>query len=422
MPRRAEAAPHRRLFEQSFPELFEQAFGVYHYRSPHRRNVKPPILGGMLTIRGGTLAGMAAAARLAKLGHQVRLDRAGLDLGGHWATDLPPVVALPATWKDLFKKSGRAFDAELARAGLSLSEAPPTIHRFADGSELELPTERGRQFAILGRRYGQRTAERWRDLLDRLDDAWMAARRFGVERPDTPRTPADRRSLILDRSLASLADLAGHDHLSRIVLDLAPPAGTGSSRGPGLPATRLAVERMFGRWQLVDGDGRAVPATRLVGLLEARLRLRRVELVDDEGGDADIDCLPRRPRWASAALAPAVARSDVDATPGAGAREIVDHTGTRPVITWRIPVDDGDRLLTWDFANARRDLAWGLDPRSARAVLRRPAVVAATPAASACSPAGPEPWAELASAALAVYELHERLTGEDSRPTNRDRR
>ncbi|NHB83989.1 hypothetical protein G7085_03070 [Tessaracoccus sp. HDW20] len=32
---------------------------------------------------------------------------------------------------------------------------------------------------------------------------------------------------------------------------------------------------------------------------------------------------------------------------------------------------------------------------------------------------GPEPWAELGSAALAVYALHERLTGEDCRPTNR---
>ncbi len=378
----------------------------------------------MLTIRGGSLAGMAAAARLAKLGHPVRLDLAGQGIGGRWSAalgQLPPVVALPATWKDLFKKSGRPFDAEAARAGLALVEAPPAVHRFADGSELVLPTERGRQFAVIGRRYGQPAAERWRDLLDDLDDAWMAARRFGVERPDAPRTAADRRSLLLDRTLADVADRAGHEHLARIVLDLAPVAGTRSRRAPGLLATRLAVERMFGRWHLADDGGVARPGTDLIDLLEARLKLRRVEIVDG-GADAhpDLDCLPHRPRWTVPALAPAVAHSTAEPTTG-GVAEVVDHTGTRPVITWRVPGSESDRLLTWDFTDARPDVAWGLAPRSGRDVLRRPPVVAPTPAASACSPAGPEPWAELAGAALAVYELHERLTGEDSRPTNRAR-
>ena len=375
----------------------------------------------MLTIRGATLAGMASAARLAKLGHPVRLDPAGTPMGGRWAAErgqLPPVVTLPATWRDLFKKTGRTLDAELARAGLAMVEAPPAVHRFADGAELALPTERGAQFAVLTRHYGQPVAERWRDLLDSLGEAWMAARRFGVERPDSPRSE-DHRALWLDRTLAEVAERAGHPHLARIVLDLAPVAGTRSPRAPGLLATRLVVERTFGRWQLIDDVGRAQPGGRLVELLEARLATRGVEVGEGADGGPGVDCLPRRPRWARAALAAAVGHSEAEPG-GDGARETVDHTGSAPVVAWRIPADGADAVLTWSFTHPRRDVAWGLEPRSARALLRRPAVVAEVPAASSCSPAGPEPWAELASAALAVYETHERLTGEDSRPTNRE--
>ncbi|HSO68042.1 MAG TPA: hypothetical protein VLQ67_00250 [Arachnia sp.] len=374
----------------------------------------------MLTIRGGTLAGMACAARLAKLGHPVRLDLAGGPLGGRWAAErgvLPPVVTLPATWRDLFKKSGRPLEAELARAGLAMVEAPPAVHRFDDGAELALPTERGRQFAVLSGRYGEGVAERWRDLLDSLDGAWLAARRFGVERPDAPRTAEDRRALLLDRPLADVADRAGHPHLARIVLDLAPVAGTRSRRAPGLLATRLVVERTFGRWQVIDDAGRAQPGGRLIELLEGRLATRRVEIVDGVAGEPAVDCLPRRPRWGRAALAPAVGQAEVDVA-GEGAAETVDHTGPAPVPGWRIP----GRELTWDFSRALPDVEWGVEPRSARAVLRRAPVASGRPAASSCSPAGPEPWAELASAALAVYEVHERLTGEDARPTNRARR
>lgn len=381
---------------------------------PPTDETSSPILSGMLTIRGGTLAGMATAARLAKLGHPVRLDLAGEPLGGRWAPGpgaLPPVVTLPATWRDLFKKTGRPLDAELARAGLALVEAPPAMHRFADGSELELPTERGRQFAVLTRHYGEVAAGRWRDTLDALDDAWLAARRFGVERPDAPRTAADRRALLLDRTLDDVADRAGHPHLARLIQDLAPVAGTRSRRAPGLLATRLVVERTFGRWRLVDGAGLPQPGSRLVDLLADRLATRRVAVVDGTDDAPAVDCRPRRPRWATAALAPAVVAGPPASGPAEA--ETVDHTGAWPVIHW-------PGALTWDFTRARPDLAWGLAPRSARAVLRRPAVVAEVPAASACSPAGPEPWAELASAALAVYETHERLTGEDSRPTNRE--
>lgn len=378
----------------------------------------------MLTIRGATLAAMACAARLAKLGHGVELW-ADDDLGGRWATtheDLPPVVTLPATWRDLFRKSGRTLDAELSREGLAMVEAPAPTHLFPDGADLTLPTERGRQFAVLSERYGQAVAERWRDTLDDLDDVWLAARRFGVENPAAPRTTADRRALALDRTLADVADRAGHPHLAQIVLSQAAIAGTGSRRAPALLASRLVVERTFGRWQLVDQSGVGQSATRLIDLLEARLATRKVRIVREGGAQTDVDCRPLRPWAVRAAVAPHSAT--IWDEPGSGETalsQVVDHTGSAPVITWRRPTPDGVAQLTWDFTRGHRDRAWGLEPSSARAMLHRPLIVGPALTASACSPAGPEPWAELASAALAVYELHERLTGEDCRPTNRSR-
>src|SRR5690606_1881423 len=103
-----------------------------------------------------------------------------------------------------------------------------------------------------------------------------------------------------------------------------------------------------------------------------------------------------------------------------GIAETVDHTGARPVVTWLRPVTDGVVASIHDHNLPVADPAWGLETGSARHWLRRPPVVSDVLRASASSPAGSEPWAELGSAALAVYELHERLTGEDSRPTNKD--
>ena len=100
-------------------------------------------------------------------------------------------------------------------------------------------------------------------------------------------------------------------------------------------------------------------------------------------------------------------------------REIIDHTVDGPVTTWLRPVDDGIVASIHDHCDGTRDLKWGLAPDSTRAWLRRTPLINNVLAASVCSPAGNDSWAELASAALAVYELHERLTGEDCRPTNR---
>ncbi|GAA3861147.1 FAD-binding protein [Tessaracoccus defluvii] len=313
----------------------------------------------MVIIRGAGLAGLAAAARLARLGHEVTLATGGTPLGDAYAPGVPTnpdplgTITLPAAWRDLFKKSGGHLTTELNRAHLTLVEADPVAVDLGEGDLLRLPAERGAQFRAIGERLGEAEAARWRDLIDSLDDAWIVFRRHALEGTTPVTTPGQRAALLLDVSAGDLADRV-HPALGRLVVDAA-----GTPGAPGVEALPLAVERTFGRWRLVAADGTARPGTSLVGLLTTRLAERGVQLADEPPGPVDIDCVPAGPVGRAHDAAAWLAR-----TPIAGA--------------------DG-RLR-----------------------------------ASAASPAGTQPWAELGSAALAVYALHERLTGEDCRPTNVD--
>lgn len=327
----------------------------------------------MLIVRGATLAGLAASARLARLGHRVTLVTGGGPVGG--AVAVPDVIAVPAAWRDVFKKSGGHLQAELNRAHVELVEAPPREHVLADGSTLSLPSERGAQYRAVAERFGEAEAARWRGMVDGLDDLWHAYRRHALE-GIVPVSGRDRAALWLDVTVADLADRVG-EHLAPIVLE----AG-GSPGAPAVEALSLSAERRFGRWQLVDGDGAARPGPLL---LDDRGALRPGSLLADQGtlrpGSLLLDLLRRRVEERGVTL-------------------IEEHDG-RPDLDATVP-DQPLRSGSAEDWLARAPIV-GED-----GVLR----------ASAASPAGPAPWAELGSAALAVYELHERLTGEDCRPTN----
>lgn len=399
---------------------------------------------GPVLVRGATLGGLAAAARLAKRGHHVILDPAGLGDGGHWAPrdldgvtvdDLPQTFLLPAAWRDLFKKSGRALDAELTRHGLSLEPAPNQRHLFADGRSLELPAERGEQFHAIEDAFGRRAAQRWRDLLDDLDEVWQQLRMMGIERPFTPSalTRETRARLLAGVRLDELAERVQDAHLATIIRSQASLCGAPPGRAPALLAVRLAVHRRFGSWQLTR-NGAPERASALVELLRERVDQRGVERLEPgtEPGPAAaiVDARPGRPEgwWARRSCPPALAPTvrhaitEPDQAP-AGIVETLNHKAGNPVVSWERPLPDG-RLArsVHDHRVVRPDLAWGLSPVSFRSWQRRPVLRADEHAwrASCAQHAGNEPWAELLTAALASYEVHELRTGEDIRPTNRN--
>ena len=433
-------------------------------------------------VVGGSLAGMAAAARLAKAGHRVLLFEAGDRLGGRWAESgaLPPVFTFPAPWRDLFRKSGRPFDAELARSGHALVPATPAVHHFADGSSLTLPADRGDQWAVLSEAWGTPAAARWRDLLDDLDERWQLLRRLGIEDEftDAALTPRRRQALGLNHSLARMARRFGHPQAAALLRSTAWRIGSRPERAPEFVAVRLALERTFGRWQLTR-DGAPVPATELIDLLTARLALRRVEVHTGEpvtalaegtlttaSGTVAVDAivatvnpweylrltggeptLRRRTAWTRPALAPRItvmpAPAEI-AEQGSGSgladqarsgslsavagnrsddmvTEHVQHTSTGVKVEYRLPGQAG-QVIIHDHTAGTPDPSFGTRWTSPRTWLRQPPLRPETPTvtlASASSRGGNDPWAQLLSAALATYVTHENLTGADIRPTNK---
>lgn len=366
----------------------------------------------MIAVVGGGLAGLAAAARLARVGHEVAvLERdAGLGTGIDVAGEPDDsVITLPAAWRDLFRKSGRTLDAELDRRGLELRAAPPREHRFADGSSLALPTDRGEQWTTLRDSFGEPAAIAWRDLLDDLDGTWQVLRRLGLESEFTGReqlTPAVRALLRPRESLARLAAGLPAAQLTELVLDVAARLGQDPRRLPGWHAVRLAVERTFGRWQVTDAAGVAQPAAVLVGMLVERLATRGVrvhtgvEVVSIRKGPAGpLVVMTEGGLDVAAAISTLSPIGHADVT-----RDKADFRVVRAV---RPAATQGPLWASW---HTLLDL-----PRLQTAV---PGVLYA----SAWSPAGPDAWAQLLTGALAAYRVHEDLTGEDIRPTNKDYR
>lgn len=307
-----------------------------------------------VTVLGGTFAGVAAAVRLARVGHTVTLDAAP-----GWPDALRAALTgpldFPAPWRDLFKKSGRPAAGALGLHGLELVADP------------DVPTDRGAVWYADVAALGEPAARAWRDLVDAADDTWQALRPLGCEAELTPDAVA-RAGLPARRSLADVARTLPHPALRARVEGLATDRGLTPDAAPAWLTARLAVTRTFGRWRLTDGAG-PVPTARLVDVLVDRLAERGVRL----------------------APAPRAADATIDtADPG---------------LSWHRP-----RVLR------RRDTF--VDQLLARPALRVPGRSDAFHA-SASSPAGGEPWAQLLTGALAAYAAHEHLTGEDIRPTNR---
>lgn len=323
---------------------------------------------GRVLVVGGSLAGLAAAARLARVGHAVTLVERSGRLGAGAGLDGP--VDLPAAWRDLFTKTGRPAAGTLGALGLTLVPA-----------DLPFPADRGGQWHHLHDRFGAGVATRWRDLVDHHDEVWRALRPLGLEGELVDRAQVDAVAGLLEPHL-SVADVVRRlDHPALAALVAAALPGRDPAATPAWLLSRLAVQRTFGRWWLVDAAGRPRPPARLLDALVGRVRDRGVEV---RLGDP--------PRPADLAAADAV----VTAEP------------PEPAPAWR-PLRRrlvGPRPTFVDQWLERPPLRDPGDPTRFHA--------------SAAGRGGDEPWAQLLTGALAAYAVHETLTGEDIRPTNKE--
>ena len=227
---------------------------------------------------GGGFGGLAAAARLAKLGHDVTLLERLETLGGAVSTVAadgfewdagPTTTLLPAVVRDLFRKSGRPLERELELEPLDLVRE----HWFADGTVLGLPghsrAAQLRAFDALGDGLGQR----WVAYVDSFADDWEVLRRAYFENPwdpdDLPRDVAarlDSREMLHRRLRRTFKDervrlVAGHPFVAE---------GHDLRNVPAWSGLVAYLEQRFGAWEIPGG------MARLSSVLADRMATRRV--------------------------------------------------------------------------------------------------------------------------------------------------
>jgi UDP-galactopyranose mutase len=241
---------------------------------------------GRVVVVGGGFGGLASAARLAKLGHDVTLVEATDRLGGalgfverdgfRWDSG-PASTLLPAVVRDLFRKSGRPLERELDLVPLD----PVQQHRFEDGTTLDLPAgSRGAQHAAVAAALGtagrRSPADQWVDFVHGFADVWDALRRDWLERPWSPEHAGKQaRDLLATR--ASLhryaARLLADARLRRLATWRAVLGGQDPRNVPAWMGMWTYVEQNFGAWTVPGGMGRLAQA------LERRLATRRVTVL-----------------------------------------------------------------------------------------------------------------------------------------------
>jgi phytoene dehydrogenase-like protein len=238
-----------------------------------------------VAVVGASFAGMAAAVRLAKLGHAVTLHERDAELGGRlrpirhegfvWDAG-PTTLTLPAVVRDLFRKSGRPLERVLELQPVR----PGRRHLFADGTGLDLPMgARLDQVDAITAVFDGPTADVWAGYVDHLAPMWDILRRRTLEEPFDGRDSipdAEWKVLRPRQSLRRAFSRHGRrirdERLAAMLFDRHRLAGQDPRALPAWFGVIEYVERSFGRWR-VDGGMQA-----LVRGLEQRLGERSVDV------------------------------------------------------------------------------------------------------------------------------------------------
>lgn len=234
-----------------------------------------------VVVIGGGYAGLATAARLAKLGHGVTLLESADALGGAlrplsedgftWDAAATQTL-LPAVLRDLFRKSGRPAERELTLEPLDVLRE----HRFVDGTSVRLPGgSRGAQIAAFDG-LGSGLGQQWVDHVAAYADDWETLRKHYFEVPWEPEALPRELAARLDsrESLARRLKRSFTDERLRLVAGHPFVAGGHALRDvPAWAGLTAYLEQRSGGWRVVGGMGE------LAAALERRMATRRVEVL-----------------------------------------------------------------------------------------------------------------------------------------------
>jgi UDP-galactopyranose mutase len=263
-----------------------------------------------VVVVGGGFGGLASAARLAKLGHDVTLLERLETLGGAVSTvaadgfewDAGPTYTLvPAVIRDLFRKSGRPLERELELEPLDVVRE----HWFEDGTVLGLPGHsRAEQLrAVDGLAPG--LGRRWVDYVDSFSEDWEVLRRAYFEVPwdpaDLPEDVAarfDSREMLHKRLKRTFKD----ERLRQVAAHPFVADGHDLRNVPAWAGLVAYLEQQFGAWTVTGGMGRLSTA------LAERLATRGVTVAL---GVAATDLVVRAGRVVGVATASGTVDADV---------------------------------------------------------------------------------------------------------------
>ncbi|MGY1743970.1 phytoene desaturase family protein [Blastococcus sp. SYSU D00695] len=220
-----------------------------------------------VAVVGAGLGGLAAAARLAALGHAVTVleqaPQVGGKLGwyardGHAFDTGPSLVTLPQVYRDLFAATGGPLEASLDLVRLD----PAVAYRFADGTRLDLPGTPEAVPAALDAALGAGAGAQWAALADRAAAMWRVTEQPFLRSPlagaaTLARLARSRRDVVTVAPWRTLRGL-GAAHLAdprlRTLLDrYATYSGSDPRRAPAVLATVPHAEQAFGSWYVRGG-------------------------------------------------------------------------------------------------------------------------------------------------------------------------
>ncbi len=225
-----------------------------------------------VVVVGAGVGGLAAAARLAALGHDVTVCEAtggtggklGLveqDVPGHGRFRFdtgPSLVTMPQVFRDLFEDTGGW------PAGLELTPLDPLArYRFADGTRLDASSDLDEHCRRLDDALGHGAGDDWRAFTARAARVWQASRGPFLESALAGPSSIARLAVRRPRDIAAIAPgtslrALGRRHLRdprlRTYLDrYATYTGSDPRQAPAALAAVPYVEQAYGGWYVPGG-------------------------------------------------------------------------------------------------------------------------------------------------------------------------
>jgi phytoene desaturase len=225
-----------------------------------------------VVVVGAGVGGLACAARLATLGHDVTVCEAAQEIGGklglvqHTVPGVgrfrfdtgPSLVTMPQVFRDLFADTG-GWPQDLSLEPLD----PVARYRFSDGTGLDATSDLDVFCERLDAALAPGSGDDWRAFMQRAERIWEASRGPFLESPlEGPRTlarlvarqPRDVATIAPGRSLRSLGRRHLRDPRLRVFLDrYATYTGSDPRRAPAALAAVAYVEQAFGGWYVPGG-------------------------------------------------------------------------------------------------------------------------------------------------------------------------